>query len=189
MAQAGPARGHALSVLRDLAIETPRFVLRALAASDRDDLFAHFADPATVEHMDIQPLTDPAQADAIIDWATGLGEAGVRWTIRDRAGAFKGTVGFNSIVRERASRGEIAYDVVRGARRQGVMAEVLPAVLEAGFGALGLHRIEAMVTPGNVASTALLAAHGFTCEGTLRDHAFWKGRFWDQQVYARLSGR
>jgi ribosomal-protein-alanine N-acetyltransferase len=67
------------------------------------------------------------------------------------------------------------------------MAEVLPAVLNYGFGALGLHRIEAIVTPGNVASAALLEAHGFQLEGTLRGYARWKGRFWDQWLYARIA--
>ena len=45
-----------------------------------------------------------------------------------------------------------------------------------------------MVTPGNIASAALLGRFGFRLEGTLRDHAFWRGRFWDQQLYARLWG-
>jgi RimJ/RimL family protein N-acetyltransferase len=44
-----------------------------------------------------------------------------------------------------------------------------------------------MVTPGNVGSAALLERHGFVLEGTLRDHAYWKGRFWDQWLYARLA--
>ncbi|MGZ6015480.1 MAG: GNAT family N-acetyltransferase [Phenylobacterium sp.] len=112
---------------------------------------------------------------------------GVRWAIRDRAGVFVGTAGFNTLVRERGARGEIAYDVVRPRWRTGVMAEVLPAALDHGFRTLGLRRIEAMVTPGNEASAALLERHGFLREGMLRDHAFWKGRYWDQWLYARLA--
>lgn len=171
------------------ALATANFQLRPLAEADRDDLFAHLSDPATVEFMDIEPLADLAGADAIIAWATGLATTGdgVRWAIRDRAGAFVGTAGFNALARERSSRGEVAYDVVRARRRQGVMAEVLPAVLDHGFGALGLHRIEALVTPGNAASAALLEVNGFTREGTLRGYGFWKGRFWDQWLYARLA--
>jgi RimJ/RimL family protein N-acetyltransferase len=89
-----------------------------LAGSDRCDLFVHLADPATVEHMDIEPLSDLAGADAIIAWATSLLAAGrgVRWAIRDHAGAFVGTAGFNAVIRDRASRGELAYDVVRARR-------------------------------------------------------------------------
>jgi len=171
------------------ALATAHFELRPLSDDDRDDLFAHLSDAATVEFMDIEPLADIAGAEAIIAWASGLATSGdgVRWAIRDRAGAFVGTAGYNALVRERSARGEVAYDVVRQRRRQGVMAEVLPAVLDHGFGALGLHRIEALVTPGNVASAALLEANGFAREGTLRGYGFWKGRFWDQWLYSRLA--
>jgi ribosomal-protein-alanine N-acetyltransferase len=171
-------------------LSTANYELRALTRGDRVDLFAHLSDPRTVEHMDIEPLADIEGADAIIAWAMGLRTSGegVRWAIRDRDSYFVGTVGFNALVRERGSRGEVAYDVVRPRRRQGVMAEVLPAVLDHGFQTLGLRRIEAMVTPGNAASIALLEAHGFVREAVLRDHGFWKGRFWDQWLYARLAG-
>jgi ribosomal-protein-alanine N-acetyltransferase len=163
--------------------------LTPLSRSDRADLLAHLSDAPTVEYMDIEPLADLAGADAVIAWATGLAASGdgVRWAIRDRAGVFVGTAGFNALVRERGSRGEVAYDVVRSRWRQGVMAEVLPVVLRHGFGSLGLRRIEAMVTPGNAASAALLERHGFLHEAVLRDHAFWKGRYWDQWLFARLA--
>jgi len=164
--------------------------LTPLAPADRSDLFAHLSDPETVAFMDIDPLADLAAADAVIAWARGLAatDDGVRWAIRDRTGGFVGTAGFNALTRERGSRGEVAYDVVRARWRTGVMAEILPLVLDHGFHILGLHRIEALVTPGNLASAALLERFGFRLEGTLRDHGFWKGRFWDQQLYARLWG-
>jgi ribosomal-protein-alanine N-acetyltransferase len=171
------------------ALATANFELRPLADDDRDDLFAHLSDAATVEFMDIAPMADVAAAEAMIAWATGLATSGegVWWAIRDRAGAFVGTAGLAGLVRERGSRGEVSYNVVRARWRRGVMAEVLPAVLDYGFGVLALHRLEAMVTPGNVGSAALLERHGFVLEGTLRDHAYWKGRFWDQWLYARLA--
>jgi ribosomal-protein-alanine N-acetyltransferase len=170
-------------------LSTERFDLTPFDPSDRQDLFAHFSDPATVEFMDIAPMTAISQADDTIAWAAGLLErdAGLRWAIRDRAGGFAGTVGFNSLTRDHGSRGEIGYDVVRARWRQGVMGEVLPVVLDHGFAALGLHRIEATVTPGNVASAALLQRHGFRREGLLRGHGRWKGAFQDVELFARLS--
>jgi ribosomal-protein-alanine N-acetyltransferase len=170
-------------------LASANYELTPLSRGDRSDLLAHLSDAATVEYMDIEPLGDLAAADAVIAWATGLAASGdgVRWAIRDRAGAFVGTAGFNALVRERGSRGEVAYDVVRARWRQGVMAEVLPVVLRHGFESLGLHRIEAMVTPGNAASAALLERHGFLREAVLRDYAFWKGRYWDQWLFARLA--
>ena len=175
--------------MRRAGLASANYQLTPLSSKDRSDLFAHLSDAATVEYMDIEPLTEPAGADAVIAWAIGLAASGegVRWAIRDRAGAFVGTAGFNALVRERGSRGEVAYDIVHMRRRRGVMTEVLPVVLTHGFESLGLHRIEAMVTPGNVPSTALLERHGFVREGVLRDYAFWKGRYWDQWLYARLA--
>lgn len=170
-------------------LATANYILTPMARSDRAELFAHLSDAKTVEHMDVEPLSDLKAADAVIAWATGLAASGdgVRWVIRDRTGAFVGTAGFNTLIRERGSRGEVAYDVVRRRWRQGVMAEVLPVVLDHGFEALGLHRIEAVVTPGNAASASLLERLGFAREAVLRDYAFWKGRYWDQWLYARLA--
>ena len=171
-------------------LSTERFDLAPLQPRDREELFAHFSDPATVEFMDIAPMTAVSEADETIAWAAGLLErdAGLRWAIRDRAGAFTGTIGFNSLVREHGSRGEIGYDVVRARWRQGVMGEVLPVVLDYGFAILQLHRIEATVTPGNAASVALLQRHGFRREGLLRGHGHWKGGFQDVEMFARLAG-
>ncbi len=171
-------------------LTTERFELTPLQGRDRDDLFAHFSDPATVEFMDIDPLVDISGADETIAWATRLLDEGkgVRWAIRDAAGGFAGTAGFHNLVREHGSRGEIGYDVVRPRWRQGVMREVLPVVLDYAFGPLELRRVEAMVTPGNMASASLLAANGFRLEGLLREHGHWRGRFWDQQLFATLAG-
>jgi len=175
--------------MTQLRLATERFALAPLRASDRDDVFAHFSDPATVEFMDIDPMTHVSGADETIARATHLLDRanGVRWAIRDKDGAFAGTIGFNNLVREHGSRGEVGYDVVRPRWRTGVMAEVLPAVLAYGFETLGLRRIEALVTPGNTTSMALLAAQGFRLEGLLRDHGQWRGRFWDQHLFARLA--
>jgi ribosomal-protein-alanine N-acetyltransferase len=166
-----------------------RFQLRPFAPSDLPDLLAHFSDPETVRHMDIDPIATRADAEEIVDWARALrarGE-GVRWAIRDADGAFAGSVGFNTLTYDRAARGEIAYDVVRARWRTGVMDEVLPAVLAFAFGPLALHRVYALVDEANPASRRLLEKHGFACEGLLRGHGYWKGVFHDELIYARLA--
>ena len=170
-------------------LATASYTFTPLAYGDRADLFAHLSDRQTVEYMDIEPMADLAGADAMVDWATGIAMSGngLWWAIRDRRGAFVGSAGFAGLVRERGSRGEVSYNVVRPRWRQGVMTQALPALIDYGFGALRLHRIEATVTPGNLASAALLERHGFMREAVLRDYAFWKGRYWDQWLYARLA--
>jgi ribosomal-protein-alanine N-acetyltransferase len=68
------------------------------------------------------------------------------------------------------------------------MGQILPAMLDFGFGPLDLHRVEALVTPGNERSCAVLARHGFEREGLLRGYGFWRERFWDQILFSRLRG-
>jgi [ribosomal protein S5]-alanine N-acetyltransferase len=176
----------------DLAIAVGDFDLRPLDETDTRDLLAHFNDPAVVEYMDIEPLTQIEVAEAIVAWAKGrraLG-AGARWAIRERSsGAFAGTCGFNCLTVERGRRGEIAYDLGAAWWGKGVMSQILPVMINFGLGRLGLHRLEAMVTPGNERSCRLLERHGFAREGLLRGYGFWKGQYWDQIVYARLSAQ
>jgi ribosomal-protein-alanine N-acetyltransferase len=174
----------------ELALRTPRFELKPVAPADAEAFHAHLSDPAVVEFMDTDPHTDIAQTLAVIEWSHALraAGAGVRWAIREeRGGDFVGSCGFNTLVGERGRRGEVAYDVSQRFWGRRVMDEVLPEVLAFGFGVLGLRRIEAMVTAGNEPSCRLLERHGFEREGALRDHAYWKGRYWDQLVYGRLG--
>jgi [ribosomal protein S5]-alanine N-acetyltransferase len=174
----------------ELVLKTPRYVLRPLEPADAGDFLAHLSDPAVVEFMDIEPQTDADETLATIAWTQGIraAAAGVRWAIRQAPhGNFVGTAGFNALVWERGCRGEVAYDVSRRYWGQRVMDEVLPVILGFGFRTLGLRRIEAMVTLGNAPSCRLLERHGFAREGVLRDHGYWKDRFWDQVVYGKLG--
>lgn len=171
------------------ALQTEHYRLDRIRPADADALLAHFGDPEVTRYLDIDPLTDVAEARAIVAWIEGITEAGAggRWAIRARdGGAWVGTTGFNTVVRERASRGEIAYDLARAWWGRGVMAEVMPALLRTGFDTLDLNRLEAFVTPGNQRSSALLARHGFRHEGLLREYGRWRGRDWDQELWSRL---
>lgn len=167
-----------------------RYVLRPLCTDDAPEVLAIFSDPAVVEYMDIPPMTILDDALGAIGWAQSRREQGLgaRWGVRPLGGgALMGTCGFNLLELDRGRRGEIAYDLARAHWGRGVMSEVMPHLLRFGFERLGLRRLEAYVTDGNAASCRLLERHGFRREGVLRDHGWWKGRYWDQLVYARLS--
>jgi [ribosomal protein S5]-alanine N-acetyltransferase len=176
----------------DLILAVGPFRLRPLEDADAPALLAHFADPRVVEFMDIDPLATLAEAEAIVAWAKSqraLG-AGVRWSICDGGdGILAGTCGFNRLVVERGRRGEIAYDLGAPWWGRGVMSAILPVLADFAFQRLAVHRLEALVTPGNERSCRLLERHGFTREGVLRGHGWWKGRYWDQIVYGRVELR
>ena len=66
------------------------------------------------------------------------------------------------------------------------MTRVMPRLLDVAFELLDLHRVQAMVTPGNARSSRLLARHGFRLEGVLRGYGRWRGADWDQELHALL---
>ena len=82
---------------------------------------------------------------------------------------------------------EIGYELHPAYQGQGIMAGAVSAILTYGFGALGLHRIEANPLAGNPASRSLLLKLGFTYEGTLRQRHFFRGQFEDQLYFGLLK--
>ena len=66
-------------------------------------------------------------------------------------------------------RAEIGYSLAASAWGQGYMHEALSALIDHGFDALKLNRIEADIDPPNTASARSLEQLGFTREGLLRE--------------------
>ena len=71
--------------------------------------------------------------------------------------------------------------------RKGYLREGLDLVVEHGFRALGLHRVQASVRPENPASTELLRACGFRLEGAAPRYLHLDGDWRDHQVWVRLA--
>ena len=67
---------------------------------------------------------------------------------------------------------------------QGLMREALDQVLDHAFGALGLHRVEANIQPGNAPSIALARGAGFRLEGFSPRYLLIGGQWRDHERYA-----
>ncbi len=97
--------------------------------------------------------------------------------------AFLGVVNINDIVYGGLRSGTLGYYVAHDFARRGYMSEGLSLVLDRAFTDIQLHRIEANVQPGNLASLALIQRLGFRKEGfspaylqidgVWRDHERW----------------
>jgi ribosomal-protein-alanine N-acetyltransferase len=81
----------------------------------------------------------------------------------------------------------LGYYIGERHSNQGNMTEALQLILKYAFETLKLHRVEANIQPGNVASIALVRRAGFTQEGYSRRYLKISGRWRDHERWALLS--
>jgi len=168
-------------------IETDRLLLREILPDDAPAVFHLFSDDQVTRYYDLTTYTSLSQAEELVDFFDESFELerAIRWGIERKAdGALVGTCGY---VWLRRFRGEIGYELHSDYWRHGYMSEALDAILDFGFTEFGLNRIEALVMVDNAASAGLLRSLGFTQEGILRQHDFFKGEFHDMRLFSLLK--
>lgn len=71
-------------------------------------------------------------------------------------------------------------------KRKGLMTEAVQAIIDYGFNAMKLNRIEACISPNNEASLQLIRKFNFTQEGVLRKHFFHENEYGDSIIFGLL---
>ncbi len=102
-------------------------------------------------------------------------------------GRIVGAIHITSIVYRALRGGNLGYYAFAGHERQGLMREGLAAVIRHGFKTLKLHRLEAAIQPGNVASIALVRSCGLEKEGCSPRFLKIGGRWRDHERWAILA--
>ena len=67
------------------------------------------------------------------------------------------------------------------------MKEAINCVVDYGFNVLSLHSIEALLSPGNIGSSAVLESTGFVKEAHLKESFYFRGEFDDTLIYSKLN--
>lgn len=170
-------------------LATARLILDAFTPADATALFQMQRDPEVTRYLSMEPMTDVQQAVAMLERMAQRAAIGdeLRWALRRRSdGRMIGTISLEGAQSSRR-RAELGYSLAREFWRQSYAREAIGAVLACGFGPLHLNRIQALVYAENEPSRALLRSLGFAEEGHLREHAWEKGRMWDDVLYALLA--
>ncbi len=172
---------------RIFELETTRFTLRKIEAGDLETLHSYWSDDVVTEYMNIS-FKSIEETQQMVDLLNSLPETGEgrRWAIVDKkSGVVMGSCGYHNVKAEHR-RAEVGYELGREYWGQGVIQEVMKAVIHHCFEALELNRLEAFVTVGNNRSLNTLEKLGFKSEGVLREYEFTQGNFHDQVVLALL---
>lgn len=168
-------------------LETKNLILRATNLSDAEAIFQVFANEDVTKYHDLEPPTSIEQVKGLIHRRSERFQSkqGIRWGIaRKNDNVIIGSCGYRY---KSPFLGEIGYELAKAHWRQGIMTEALGAVIEFGFQAIALNRIEAMVMLENTASVKLLQKLGFLEEGILREYGYWKGQFHDLRIFSLLK--
>lgn len=170
-------------------LKTERLLLRRIEPEDAEALFATFSDEEVMEfygHLPHRSLDDSRELIRQ-QQAWYARREGIRWGITRRGDdTVIGSCGFY-LFDEDFHRAETGYELNRAFWRQGIMTEVMSAIITYAFNELSLHRIEAVVDDVNERSKGLLRKLGFTHEGTLRQRFYFRDRFWDEHYFGLLK--
>ncbi len=170
-------------------LPTERLLLRKLRLEDAADQWAYARDPEVAEPGMWEPLStlQENRQDLEATLARYARNEPAEWGIEHRADhKLIGRCGF---VRYKPDHrlAELGYALARPYWGHGYMSEAVQAVLAFGFGALGLHRIEAICLADNARTIRVLERARFQHEGTAREAYRHDGAFMDLRRYALLA--
>jgi ribosomal-protein-alanine N-acetyltransferase len=97
-----------------------------------------------------------------------------------------GVININNIIRGHFHSASLGYYAFAGHEGRGRMRAALELVLLYVFNRLRLHRLEANIQPGNIASIALAKGAGFVYEGYSKRFLKIAGRWRDHERWALL---
>ena len=158
-------------------------VLRPVTADDQDEFLALARASVSLHHPWYSMPMTPEQYQSYIARYSQPATEGFLVCVRDR-GAIAGIVTIDTIVRGRFQSASLSYAAFAPSAGQGYMTEGLALVLRYAFCELRLHRLEASIQPGNLASLRLVGRLGFRKEGYSPAMLFIDGAWRDHERWA-----
>ena len=171
------------------ALETERLRLRRFAEADLPAFIAYRNDPEVARYQSWDGITE-GEARAFLAWVRRArpGKAGswFQFAVALKASdALLGDVGL-FVSGDDPRLGEIGYTLARDQQGHGYATEAVRAVLAYAFETLALHRVTATADCRNTPSYRLLERVGMRREAHFLQHAWYKGEWCDEYLYAML---
>ena len=167
-------------------LETERLILRKIAISDADDMFAYSRDTELTRYLLWDAHPDPLYTEHYVRYLQeryAVGDFYDFAVVSKALGSMIGTVGFTSFDLPNRSA-EIGYVISPTHQGKGYATEAVKKILDFGFQKCELERISAVCMRGNHASLRVMEKCGLKREGLLRSAVFSKGEMKDVYLSA-----
>jgi RimJ/RimL family protein N-acetyltransferase len=169
---------------------TPRLRLREFEGDDWRATWAYESDPEVVRYTTHGVRTPEESRKYLEDSIATALEVPRR--IHDLAvvlredGSLIGRCGLKVVDAEQRE-GTLWYILDRAQWGKGYISEAAEAMVDFGFGTLGLHRVWADCDPRNAGSVGVLQKLGFRLEAHFRENVLIKGEWCDTLIHAILD--
>lgn len=160
-----------------------RVVVRPPSPADADEFVARMRASRKL-HRGWISMPETAEAFAAYLHRAALETNAFYLAHRREDDAIVGFLNISEIVRGKLQSGYLGYGAVAEFAGSGYLTEALHLVLREAFTRLRLHRLEANIQPGNLASIALARRCGFEREGFSPRYLKVGGRWRDHERWA-----
>lgn len=171
-------------------IKTERLTLREIRAEDAEAIFRMRSNGQMSRFIARNTMEHTEQAAQLVEKVqdTFVQQQGIAWAgiLRD-GNTTIGTCGYNMIDYPNL-RAEIGGELSVQYWGKNIAQEAVAGIVHFGLHTMGLHSIEAKVSPGNRGAIFLLEQLGFRKEAHFQDRIYFNNAFSDMAVYTLIKG-
>jgi RimJ/RimL family protein N-acetyltransferase len=171
-------------------LDTPRLVLRRFQDADLEAFMAYRNDPEIARYQSWDSISAPRAQSFITDQKQQEPGTPGQWfqfalELKETR-QLVGDCGLSVLVQD-ARQAQLGISLARPQQGRGLATEAMHAVLDYAFINLDLHRVMTIVDVENTVSARLMERVGLRREGHFVKHAWFKGHWADEYLYAVLQ--
>lgn len=173
-----------------MKLETDRLILRDFVKDDWKEVLAYQSDPLYLRYNDWTERTPEAVQEFIEMFLNHQRqEPRVKFQLAVVLKSNNQLIGNCGVRMDDVDSREadIGYELDSQHWNHGYATEAAHAIVDFGFSHFGVHRIWASCVAENIGSAHVLEKLGMQLEGHLREHKYFKGRWWDTLMYAVIA--
>jgi Acetyltransferases, including N-acetylases of ribosomal proteins len=169
-------------------LTTERFLLQQVLSEDQQFIFEGLSHPDVIPFYGVRYDSFDATKKQM-EWYEKSYKDGTGgpWKIVDKATGDKIGVVAYYFHKAEHKKAEVGFWILPQFWNKGIATEVLRAVIQYCQQQKDVHRLEAFVEEGNVASSRVLEKVGFVYEGTMRECEIKNGKFISLMIYALIA--